>query len=333
MTQHQSRVDRLFVRFIDALVVEGRRLDPRVLCENDHEILAALLARIAKYEQIDGLLTKRKRLYAGRRLGDYEIEDEIGRGSMGIVYRARHETRGLVALKLFPPEREEDAESVARFEREARLIRKLDHPNVVKLHSIEEIDGLRFFTMDHVAGETLLAALPAQGFSSPVVLAIATPLANALACVHREGIVHRDLKLSNLMWTPDRELRILDFGVARLLADSTESLTRTGGVTGTICCMSPEQLTGERVDARSDLFSFGAVLYQLATGRSPFAGETLAEVIHAVLDRDPEPLSGSLGGLGSVIDECLRKDAAARPRDAAQVEAMLRALPATPSRG
>jgi serine/threonine protein kinase len=273
-------------------------------------------------------------LYPGRRLGAYEIVDEIGRGSMGIVYRARQvETGVLLALKLFPPEREDDAELLARFEREARVIRKLDHPNVVKLRSLEKVDDLRFFTMDYVDGETLGKALPALGFSPGVVLAIAIPLANALACVHREGVVHRDLKLSNLMWTRDRELRILDFGVARLLGDSSESLTRTGGVMGTICSMSPEQLMGERVDSRSDLFSFGAVLYQLATGTSPFAGDTLGEVIQAVLDRDPEPLGARLGGLGSVIDECLRKDPECRPQDATEVEAMLRALPATPSRG
>jgi serine/threonine protein kinase len=328
MTDLERRAEDLLVRYLAALAGEGPRFDPVHLCGGDAELLAALLVRITKYEEIDALLSKRRRLSPGRRLGGYEIVAEIGRGSMGIVYLARRLEHGdRVALKLFPPERGEDAELVARFEREARVIRRLDHPNIVKLHSIEEIDDLRFLTMDYVEGETLASALPANGFSLDAILAIAVPLANALASVHREGIIHRDLKLSNLMWTRERGLRVLDFGVVRLLGETSESLTRTGSVVGTITAMSPEQLMGEPADARSDLYSFGVVLHQLATGSPPFAGRTLAQLIHAVLERDPEPLPVDIGGLGEVVDGCLRKDPARRPQSFDQVEAMLRALP------
>jgi len=179
---------------------------------------------------------------------------------------------------------------------------------------------------------TLAQALPEEGFPPDVLLAIALPLASALTCVHRAGIVHRDLKLSNLMWTRAHELRILDFGIARLVGDISQSLTRTGTVPGTICAMSPEQLMGESVDARADVFSFGAVLHQLATGKPPFRGRSLAQLISAVLEQEPDPLPGTLGELGRIIEACLRKDPTQRPRDGGELEAMLRKFGSSPAR-
>jgi len=234
------------------------------------------------------------------RLGAYEIVAPLGAGGMGEVYRARDTRLGReVALKVLPADVAADAEHLARFEREARTVAALNHPNIVMLHSIEEHAGTRFLTMELIEGRTLATLVAPGGLPLARVLELAVPLADALVAAHDKGIVHRDLKPANVMVTADGRVKVLDFGLAKLTrvapdlvatqASTLASPTTTGGeVLGTVPYMAPEQIRGEIVDARTDLFAFGVVLYELAGGRRPFAGPTAADVGSAIL-RDVPP--------------------------------------------
>ena len=332
MSDRAAAVERLFEKYVEHLFVQRAPLDPSELCAERPELLGELEARIRLFEDIDDQLSARRRLRIGSRLGGYEILDKIGEGAMGFVYSAveTHSQRR-VAIKLFPPEWEEDHERRARFEREAEVIGSLDHPNVVRFYSLESNDGLRFITMELVEGSTVAELMPKNGFSLGQTLAIAIPLAEVLQTAHDRGVVHRDLKPSNLMLTGDGQLKVLDFGLACLQADQDVStLTESGAVLGTMSYMAPEQLLGERVDGRSDLFTFGAVIYEIATGEQPFRTAHLPAMIRSILEEEPpsiESLKPELGaGLTEVIEHCLRKDADERPRSASVVVSALKAL-------
>jgi eukaryotic-like serine/threonine-protein kinase len=239
----------------------------------------------------------------GGRLGRYRVERRLGSGGMGDVYLAEDpELRRHVAIKVLPPNLASDPERVERFRREARALAALNHPSIVTIHSVEQADGLVFLTMELVDGTTLRDAIPAQGLVLTGILDLAIPLADALSAAHEKGVVHRDLKPGNLMRTRDGRVKILDFGLARMLptADrdagdlATESggaLTREGEVFGTVPYMAPEQLMGQPADARSDIFSFGVLLYEMATGVRPFQGESPAVVMSAILRDEPRPVS------------------------------------------
>ncbi len=261
----------------------------------------------------------------GTRLGPYEVIAPLGAGGMGEVYRARDTRLGReVAIKVLPAERLSDPVRRARFEQEARAVAALNHPHIVTIHEIERAGDTDFIVMELVPGKTLDALIPRTGMRLGEALRVAIPLADALAAAHAGGIVHRDLKPANVMVTPEGVVKVLDFGLAKLTQaeeasgedattlDAQARLSRPGTVAGTPAYMSPEQASGGPVDARSDIFSFGAVLYEMVTGRRPFGGGSSAEMLAALLKEQPKPPSEVVADvpkeLERIILRCLRKD-------------------------
>jgi len=274
----------------------------------------------------------------GKTLAHYEILGLLGKGGMGEVYRARDNKLGReVALKILPGEFVADGDRVARFRREAGLVAKLNHPGVVTIHSIDEADGQLFFTMELVEGLSLESLLATTTLSIERFLTIAERISGALAVAHEAGLVHRDLKPQNILITADDRPKILDFGLAKASggldgghADATEVLTGDRQLVGTIPYMSPEQIESREVDARSDLFSLGVVLYEMLSGGRPFRAESDAALLSAIL-RDPAPELSQLRRdippeLASLIRECLEKNPANRPSNAGELQRRLRAL-------
>jgi len=271
---------------------------------------------------------------SGHRLGSYEILGPLGAGGMGEVYRARDSRlRREVALKVLPETVAHDPQRLAGFEREARMAAGLNHPNIVVLHSIEEADGTRFITMELVEGEILAKQIAQGGVAVGRLLEISIALADALAAAHEKGIVHRDLKPANIMMARDGRVKVLDFGLAKIApgpadvgartATLESPLTMSGQVVGTAPYMAPEQLRGEPVDVRTDFFSLGVILYELAVGRRPFAGSTLADVGSAILRDQPQPLQSLRPDLprelATIIERCLEKDPRRRYQTALEV--------------
>jgi eukaryotic-like serine/threonine-protein kinase len=264
-------------------------------------------------------------LAAGTKLGPYEILSPLGSGGMGEVYRARDTRLGReVAIKVLPADRLSDSVRRARFEQEARAVAALNHPHIVTIHEIEKTGDTDFIVMELVPGKTLDALIPRQGMRLGEALRIAIPLADALASAHAAGIVHRDLKPANVMVTPEGVAKVLDFGLAKLTQtdeggsedattlDAQARLSRPGTVAGTPAYMSPEQASGGTMDARSDVFSFGSVLYEMVTGRRPFGGGSSAEMLAALLKEQPKAPSALVPDvpreLERIILRCLRKE-------------------------
>jgi dienelactone hydrolase len=288
-------------------------------------------------------------LTPGTKLDAYEILAPLGAGGMGEVYRARDTRLGRdVAIKVLPEGFARDPVLVSRFEREARAVAALNHPNIVVLHSIEEHEGIRFLTMEMVEGESLARHLQHGGLPVTRVLKLGIALADALAAAHGKGVVHRDLKPGNVMLTPEGRVKVLDFGLAKLAASDPDlaasqaatmpaPLSTTGEVMGTVPYMAPEQIRGEHVDARTDLFALGVVLYELAAGRRPFTGGTAADVSSAILRDTPPPLTsvraGLPGGLGLIVGRCLEKSPSARFQTALEVASELRRVQQTVESG
>jgi serine/threonine protein kinase len=279
-------------------------------------------------------------LAARTRLGNYEILGPLGAGGMGEVYRARDLRLGReVAIKVLPADVASDADRLARFEREARTVAGLNHPNIVTLHTVEDADGVRFLTMELVEGQTLSTLLTPGGLPLSRILEIAVPLTDALVVAHERGVVHRDLKPGNVMVTRDGRVKVLDFGLAKMLGtgpsgqEPTMAGTLLSGpdqVAGTVPYMAPEQLRGETVDARADLFALGVILYELATGRRPFAGASSVETASAILRDTPESPSRARADLPAdlerIIDGCLEKSPRERSQTALEVNNALRRL-------
>jgi TolB-like protein/Flp pilus assembly protein TadD len=265
----------------------------------------------------------RPALTPGRRLGAYEILGLLGAGGMGEVYRATDTRLGReVALKVLPPEMASGPERLVRFQREAKALAALDHPGIVTVHSVEEADGVHFLTMQLVEGQPLDKIIPEGGMPVDQLATVGTGLAEALIAAHERGIVHRDLKPGNAMLTDTGRVKVLDFGLAKTAGafsgEATDPTlqTREGLVLGTMPYMSPEQVSGRPVDHRTDIFSLGVMLYELASGRRPFAGESPVELGSAILRDTPPDLTtlrpGLPHGLTRVISRCLEKDPAAR---------------------
>jgi non-specific serine/threonine protein kinase len=274
----------------------------------------------------------------GRELAHYRITARLGEGGMGVVYRARDGKLDRdVALKVLPEAAMGDPERVERFTREAKIVAGLSHPNIVTLHSVEEADGVHFLTMELVDGKTLDRLIPRGGLDLDRLFELAIPIADAVAAAHEAGVTHRDLKPANVMVTRDGRVKVLDFGLARLEAGApkateamTEAITQQGMVVGTAHYMSPEQARGEAVDARSDIFSLGALLYEMVTGRRPFTGKSSAELVSAILRDDPPPVSEIKEELpyhlGRIVQRCLEKDPRKRYQAALDVRNELEGL-------
>src|SRR5687768_4167291 len=253
----------------------------------------------------------------GHSFGPYSIEKQIGSGGMGAVYLAQDVRLGRrVALKLLDSTLTADAQSRERFLREARLASALDHPNICTIHDVGEAEGRPFIAMQYVEGKTLRRLIEGRPLSLDSLLSITHQIADALLAAHERGIVHRDIKSGNIIVTPQGQVKVLDFGLARLVerpsGESDQNLTMTGQVMGTPASMSPEQARGERVDHRSDIFSFGCVLYEMATGQIPFKGRSSADVISALLTQAHTPAVAlnkeTPSRLSSVIDRALAKE-------------------------
>lgn len=252
----------------------------------------------------------------GRTLGPYRVIEELGRGGMGVVYRAEDLRLGRqVALKALPPEVSLNEDRIERFRREARSLASLNHPCIVTLYGVEEIDGHLFLAMELVEGKTLGEHIPAGGLAVERFFRLAIPLVDAVSAAHQQSIVHRDLKPGNVMLTAEGRIKVLDFGLAKLQAGAaapdasqlaTEALTAAGTVIGTASYMAPEQIRGSSADERSDIFSLGIVLYQMATGRHPFRTESQADLLSSILRDDPPSLSTLKPGLPQHLDRILR---------------------------
>ncbi|HET9251992.1 MAG TPA: protein kinase [Candidatus Eisenbacteria bacterium] len=276
-------------------------------------------------------------LAPGTRLGAYQILSPLGAGGMGEVYRARDTRLGRdVAIKILPPSVASSGDHAARLDREARTVAGLNHPNLVTVFSVEDGDGFHFLTMELVEGETLTRIIAPGGLPLTQMLDIAIATADALVAVHEKGVVHRDLKPGNIMLANDGRVKVLDFGLARAdsetgsALDETLAFTSRAEVVGTAPYMAPEQIRGLPVDARADLFSFGVILYELASGRRPFRGATYADVTSSILRDEPTGLAHLRPDLPAdlveVVVRCLDKEPEGRFAGALEVCNELRRL-------
>ena len=277
----------------------------------------------------------------GKRLQHYEIVGKLGEGGMGVVFKARDvRLDRFVALKVLPPEKVADPDRKRRFMQEAKAASALNHPNIITVHDIGEAEGMTFIAMECVEGQTLDQSIGPKGLKLDEALKLAIQIAGALAKAHAAGIVHRDMKPSNVMVTGDGLVKVLDFGLAKLsepgapreptVTRTLEAVTKEGIIAGTAAYMSPEQAEGKPVDARSDVFAFGAVLYEMVTGRRAFQRGSQASTIAAVLLEQPEPVAGIIADtprdLEKIISRCLRKDPAQRFQGMADVQVALKEL-------
>jgi Tol biopolymer transport system component/predicted Ser/Thr protein kinase len=259
----------------------------------------------------------------GGKLGHYDVLEKLGEGGMGVVYKA-HDPRlnRIIAIKLLPAAKAADAARRQRFLQEARALSALNHPNIVIIHDMVEEGGLNFLVMEYVSGKTLAQMIPRRGLPATETLRYATQIADALTAAHEAGVIHRDLKPGNIMTTEKGVVKILDFGLAKLLDsapvdpdDATRTvaaITDEGTIVGTVAYMSPEQAEGKPADARSDIFSFGAVLYEMLTGQRAFQGETRMSTLSAILREEPKPIRAAVpevpAELERIVNRCLRKD-------------------------
>jgi serine/threonine protein kinase len=274
-------------------------------------------------------------LATGTKLGSYEVTGAIGAGGMGEVYKAHDTKLGRdVAIKVLPEAFAHDPERLARFQREAKMLAALNHPNIATIYGLEFSNGTHFLIMELVSGETLAERIKREG-AVPIkeALKIAVQIAQALETANDKGIIHRDLKPANVKVTPEGNLKVLDFGLAKAFAGDngldlsnaptlTAIGTEEGKLVGTPAYMSPEQARGQAVDKRTDIWAFGCLLYELLTARRAFRGETLTNTIAAILEREPDwqdlPRSTPTQ-IRDLLRRCLQKDRQRRMRDIGDV--------------
>ena len=281
----------------------------------------------------------------GRQIGHYQILSRLGEGGMGVVYKARDTLLSrTVALKVLPPELVNDPERKRRFVQEAKAASSLNHPNIVTVYDIVSDEGVDFIVMEYVAGQTLAEILASRRLALDDALKYAVQIASALAAAHGAGVVHRDLKPGNIMVDGQGVVKVVDFGLAKLtarkvlgeLSDAQATKTDTalgteeGVILGTVAYMSPEQAEGKPVDGRSDIFSFGALLYELVTRRRAFQADSSLAILTAILREDPKPASSVARGippeLDRIVERCLRKDPERRFQSAADLKVTLEDL-------
>jgi Tol biopolymer transport system component/predicted Ser/Thr protein kinase len=252
----------------------------------------------------------------GQKLGHYQVLEKLGEGGMGVVYKARdtHLDR-FVAVKVLPAERVADPERRRRFVQEAKAASALNHSNIITIYDIDQAEGIHFISMEYVAGRTLSQLIGRKGLALGEALKYAVQIADALAAAHAAGIVHRDLKPANVMVTEKGIVKVLDFGLAKLTEprgpdeETVTARTEEGVIVGTVAYMSPEQAQGRAVDARSDIFSFGSVLYEMVTGRRAFQADSKLSTLSAILHQEPLPVAeGTPPELEKIMARCLRKD-------------------------
>jgi len=269
----------------------------------------------------------------GQTISHYRIIEKLGAGGMGVVYRAEDTNLNRqVAIKVLPEMFSGDPERLARFEREAKLLASLNHPNIAAIYGLEQAEGKRFLVMELVEGETLAQRIAKEPLPIDEALEVCRQIAEGVEAAHEKGIIHRDLKPANVKITPEGKVKVLDFGLAKAFSEEpsavdlsrsptlTDQMTRPGVVLGTAAYMSPEQAKGKTVDKRADIWAFGCILFECLTGKQPFQGETATEILAAVIKGEPEWKTlppGTPHGVRTALRRCLQKDAGLRLRDIA----------------
>ena len=278
----------------------------------------------------------------GRQIGGYQVISLLGAGGMGEVYEARDSKLGRkVAIKILPATFANDAERLARFQREARMLAALNHPNIATIHGLEQSGGVHYLVMELVPGQTLAERIGKGASPTEETLKVAGQIAAALEAAHEKGMIHRDLKPANIKVTPEGQVKVLDFGLAKAFAgdgaqdfSQSPTLSQEGRILGTPSYMSPEQARGLPVDKRTDIWAFGCVLYEMLTGRTPFAGQTLSDILAAILKHEPD--WGALPErtppkIRDLLRRCLQKDSQRRLRDIGDARLEIEELSAAPA--
>jgi serine/threonine protein kinase/TolB-like protein len=308
-------------------------------CGEDKTLLAEIDSLLSSFDSAGSFLEKpaiarfadvieiqTKQLEAGKCFGHYEIIKQIGVGGMGEVYLARdNKLDRKVAIKILNDEFSQDESNLRRFVAEAKAASALNHPNILTIYEFGEVEDARFIVSEYIEGKTLREMIRESSLRLPEILDISIQITGALSAAHKAHLVHRDIKPENIMIRPDGYVKVLDFGLAKLVEQKNKSilnleeptvrqnLTAKGAILGTVNYMSPEQARGKRVDARTDIFSFGVVLYEMLTGEQPFRGETVNHTIVAILEKEPPPVSQFIDSyppeIKRIIKECLAKKA------------------------